>query len=57
MIHIDKLQYCQYKKSGNRVRQYVGAGGEELPLEPYVVDVAFEISSYGMLNAIRSYFY
>ena len=48
MINSKALQYCQWKRAGPRLKKYVSAGGDDLPLWNFVVDVALEIAGQGM---------
>ena len=48
MINSQALQHCQWKKAGPRLKKYVSAGGDDLPLWDFVVDVALEIAGQGM---------
>ena len=49
MINAKALKYCQWKFAGPRVKKYIGAGGNDLPLWSKVVDVAVEIAQQGMI--------
>ena len=48
MINAKALEYCQWKKAGPRVKKYISAGGDDLPLWNEVVDVALNIAGQGM---------
>ena len=48
-VHADVLSKCDYKISGPRTRDYFGAGGDELQLLPYVVDMNVRVDGLGLV--------
>ena len=49
-VHESLLRNCKYQISGSRKRNYYGAGGKELQLLPYVVDMMVDVKDLGRLE-------
>ena len=49
-VHADMLDMCEYRISGPRNRNYFGAGGDELQLLPYVVDMNVRVDGLGIVT-------
>ena len=48
-VHADALVSCDYEISGPRTRDYYGAGGDELQLLPYVVNMKVDVEGLGRI--------
>ena len=49
-VHADVLAKCDYNISGPRTRDYFGAGGDELQLLPYVVNMRVLVKGLGLVQ-------
>ena len=49
-VHADVLAKCDYNISGPRSRDYFGAGGDELQLLPYVVNMRVLVEGLGVVQ-------
>ena len=49
-VHADVLVDCDYQISGPRTRNYYGAGGDELQLLPYVVNMKVSVEGLGLVQ-------
>ena len=49
VMHEQMLLQCEYEITGNRLREYSGAGGNRLPLLDYVVDVKVHVDQIGWI--------
>ena len=49
LVHKKMLKFNKFVKSGRRSIQYVGAGGEPLELEDYMVDMTVDVKGFGKM--------